>query len=432
MRKLGLIFWGLMTMLSVKAEEKNKEEFILNSFWSNWYVQFGMDMSLQNPYGHDFFGGVFPNGKSFGVNAAVGKWFTPILGGRIHVNWENGIRLLKNGHDNWLAPFNQPGKNMDRGGYVVFAGDVQLDIHNLFWGYKEDRKWNMQVYPRAGGVYNFGVSKGSPLLGVGIGNTYRLNDKWKLYFDVTYNVVSSGFVGVEKETGTGSNSNGFFEIALGAQVNLSKTRNFTRKKDNTDERPTISGLGSDWFMQFGLDMTLQNPYGKDFFGSVFPKGKTFGIDVAAGKWFTPQMAVRAKVNWENGISLFRNHHLEWVGPAEDPDSNVDKGGIMVLSIDVPMSLKNIFMDYKPGQTWNCYAYPRAGLACNLAIGSCSPMVGVGVGGSYRLNDKWSLYAESAYQVTTSEFTGGVSGTGMKVAAGSNGFLDLNVGVQVDL
>ena len=38
----------------------------------------------------------------------------------------------------------------------------------------------------------------------------------------------------------------------------------------------------------------------------------------------------------------------------------------------------------------------------------------------------------AYQVITSEFTGGVSGTGMSVAAGSNGFFDFNVGVQIDL
>ena len=31
----------------------------------------GLDMSLQNPYGHDFFGGVFPNGKTFGVDVTL-------------------------------------------------------------------------------------------------------------------------------------------------------------------------------------------------------------------------------------------------------------------------------------------------------------------------------------------------------------------------
>lgn len=134
----------------------------------------------------------------------MGKWITPVLGLRGRVNWENGIKLLKNGHDNWLAPFDQPGKNMDKGGYLTVVGDIQIDLHNLIWGYREDRLWNMQVYPRAGGAYNFGVSKGTPLVGVGIGNTFKLNDQLGLYFDVAYNMVSSGFVGVEKDTGTGS------------------------------------------------------------------------------------------------------------------------------------------------------------------------------------------------------------------------------------
>lgn len=57
------------------------------------------------------------------------------------------------------------------------VGDIQIDLHNLIWGYREDRLWNMQVYPRAGGAYNFGVSKGTPLVGVGIGNTFKLNDQ---------------------------------------------------------------------------------------------------------------------------------------------------------------------------------------------------------------------------------------------------------------
>ena len=39
---------------------------VANNFWSNWFVQMGLDMTLQNPYGYDF-SKVFPNGKSFGL-----------------------------------------------------------------------------------------------------------------------------------------------------------------------------------------------------------------------------------------------------------------------------------------------------------------------------------------------------------------------------
>ena len=109
---------------------------------------------------------------------------------------------------------------MDRGGYMTVTGDIQVNIHNLFWGYEEERLWNLIVYPRAGIDYNFGVSKGSPLLGLGIQNTFRLDSRYLLYLDIVYNGVSSGHTGVEKSTGIGSNSNGFFVIECGVQFNL--------------------------------------------------------------------------------------------------------------------------------------------------------------------------------------------------------------------
>ena len=216
-------FWVIgISNAQSQLKEPYKYSVISNSFWSNWYAQVGLDMSLQNPYGHNF-GDVFPNGKTFGVNAAVGKWFTSGLGLRGKVNWENGIRLFENDHAAWLAPFYQDGVNMDRGGYLSVVGDIQFDIHNLFYGYDKTRLWNFQVYPRAGMVYNFGVSKGSPLVGFGIGNTFRMNKHLKIYFDMAYNMVSSGFTGVEKSTGMGKNSNGYFDINVGLQVNLGKS-----------------------------------------------------------------------------------------------------------------------------------------------------------------------------------------------------------------
>ena len=161
---------------------------------------------------------------------------------------------------------------------------------------------------------------------------------------------------------------------------------------NAQDQKVLTGtLWDNWFIQAGLDMSLQNPYGCDF-SEVFPKGKTFGVDVALGKWFTPYVALRGKVNWENGLSIFKNKHLEWVGPADNPQSNMDEGGYAVFCVDVPISIKNIFMDYK----------------------------------------RLSVYADMSYQVITSEFMGGVAGTGMSVSSGSNGFFGFNVGVQVDL
>ena len=45
-----------------------------HTFWDNWFVQFGADMTVQKPHGHAF-KDALSKGTSFGVDVAVGKWF---------------------------------------------------------------------------------------------------------------------------------------------------------------------------------------------------------------------------------------------------------------------------------------------------------------------------------------------------------------------
>lgn len=425
---IGIAWLCSIGGLHVYADGKDsgRHDVQLADVWDNWYVQLGLDMSLQNPYGYDL-SEVFPNGKTFGVNAAIGRWFTPALGLRGKVNWENGIPLFENGHAAWLAPFDECGVNMDRGGYLALYGDIQLDVHNLFRGYDRDRIWNLQIYPRAGVAYNFGSSKGTPVLGAGIGNTFRINERTCIYLDAAYQMVSSGFIPVA--TGTGANSNGYFDINLGVQFNLGK-RGF--KAAETGEKDAAIGpFRKGWFVQAGLDMSLQTPYGKNL-SQVFPKGKTFGLDVAVGKWFSPEVALRARLNWENGFPPFENGHLEWVAPAGRNGTNMDEGGYVAAYMDVMLNVHTLFLGYDATRKWNAVVFPRAGLVSNRATESGSPMVGAGIGTTYRLNGRWSLYSDMAFQMTTSEFTGGVGPTGMSVSTGFNGFLDFHVGVQLDL
>lgn len=422
---LGLVTVMLLASVNVDAEGLGTDTQEVttsgNSFWKDWFVQAGLDMSLQNPYGYNW-SGVFPNGKSFGVDVALGKWFTPVIGYRGKLNWENGIGLFRNDHANWLAPFNQPGVNMDKGGYWALYADMLWNVHNLFGAYKKDRQWNASVYPRMGVVYNCGIKKGAALLGVGWLNTFRLNDKWSLYLDMAYQMCGSGFVGKEVEgTGTGSNSNGYLDINIGVQMDLGK------KDDGRGLTDDGKGFWEDCFLQAALDMNLMNPYGCNF-SEVFPKGKTFGIDVAAGKQFTPEFAVRARLNWENG--LLKNDHLEWVPPVDNPEDNYKGGGFLVLSLDAMLNLTNVVNPQYVDNKWHTQVFLRAGLINQRKIGSASPLLGSGLEQTYRLNDRLSLFADMGYQVTTSESSAGL--TGMNVAAGTNGFIDIDLGVKIDL
>jgi hypothetical protein len=123
--------------------------------------------------------------------------------------------------------------------------------------------------------------------------------------------------------------------------------------------------------------------------------------------------------------------VEWVAPADDPKENYKKGGLAVISVDGMMNLTNIIAGYNPDRKWHTIGYARAGIISQFVEGSASPVGGMGLEETYRLNDRWSLFGAFGYQVTTSEGMG-VSTTGMEVAAGTNGLFDIDFGVRYDL
>lgn len=431
----GLLFTGqkagAQVFETVDAEKmsggKAAENVVVSDgFWRNWFVQMGLDMTLQNPYGYDF-SKVFPNGKSFGLELAAGKWFSHQVGMRGKFNWENKLPLLENDHANWLAPFDQPGENRRKGGYIAMYGDVLFNLHNLFGAYRAARTWNASLYPRIGVNYNFGVSKGALALGIGVLNTYRINDRWSVYGDIAYMMTGSGFVGSEKveATGTGSNSNGYLSIGIGAQYDFG-----SKKAEVRSKRPGIltNGIWDNWFVQVGADMSLMNPYGCNF-SKVMPKGMTFGLNGALGKWITPEFGLRGRIQWDNG--LIPNNGVEWLPPVEDPKQNYRKGGLAVVSLDALLNLTNVVAGYAPERKWHTAAYLRMGLITQFVEGSGSPVGGAGLEETYRLNDRLSLFGALGYQVSTSEGMG-YSTTGMLVSAGSNGFFDIDFGIRYDL
>lgn len=70
-----LFLWIASCGQTVAAQNENEVDssaIVTNSVWSNWFGQLGIDMSLQNPYGCNF-AHVFPNGKSYGIDAAFEK-----------------------------------------------------------------------------------------------------------------------------------------------------------------------------------------------------------------------------------------------------------------------------------------------------------------------------------------------------------------------
>ena len=99
-------------------------------------------------------------------------------------------------------------------------------------------------------------------------------------------------------------------IALGSAITSVKAQTFGQADSCSRENVVVAdGFWKHWYVQMGLDMTLQNPYGYNF-AHVFPNGKSFGLDLAVGKWFSHQVGVRGKFNWENRLPLLENGHAK--------------------------------------------------------------------------------------------------------------------------
>lgn len=419
------VLLGNVTTTFAQEEEAtiDSSAVVTNSFWDNWYAQVGVDLNLLFPKDHNI-ADVFPNGKSFGVNVAVGKWFSPEFGGRFKVTWNNGI--FKNDHNTWLNPYGVPGENHRQGGFMTFMGDIQLNLHNLFGVYQPDRKWNIIVSPRVGGYLDVGTGKGCPILGAGFVSTYRLSDRWRLFADLSYDFTAS-INGVY--SGEGHGSNGFAEIAIGIERDLSKENHFHKVSKNAihqEKAVVLNSFWDNWFAQAGLGMSLQNPYGTDF-TNVFPNGNTVGINVALGKWFTPEGGVRVGVNWQNGIVI--NHHTTYLQPREDSEGDPDKHSFVSMYADYFFNLTHIIAGYDASKKWNTIIYPRMGLGINFASENKEcPLLGVGVEQTYKLNEKMKLYAGLAYQVTTSGFLDKkFPDTGLSC----DGWFDINLGIQYE-
>ena len=424
-----ILLWIASCPLAVFAQEETRDDsdaIVTNSFWDNWYGQIGIDMNLLFPYGHNVTD-VFPNGKSFGINAAIGKWFSPEFGGRFKVTWNNGI--LSNNYNTWLSPYGREGQNHREGGFVTFIGDVLVSLHNLFGDYQPDRKWNVSVGPRVGGYLNIGNGYigGAHILGFGTVSTYRLSDRWRLFADIGYHFVSS-INGVS--SGHGHGSNGFAEINMGVEMDLSSENKFHRasyRRGSESKGVMVNSFWDNWFVQTGVGMSLQNPYGTNF-ANVFPNGSTYGLNIGLGKWFTPGAGVRGGLNWQNDIVV--NHHAAYLAPGEDSEGDPNKHGFMALYADMLINLNNLIGGYDQARKWNTIIYPRMGFSKNFAADNeeC-PVMGLGAEQTYRISDKLKLYTDVVYQVTTGGFVDGKFSTGRD---GSNGWFDINVGVQYEL
>jgi hypothetical protein len=121
-----------------------------------------------------------------------------------------------------------------------------------------------------GVVWNFAAEyKECPVVGLGTEQTYRLNNRTRLFADLVYQVTTSGFLDKKFPTGDGPgkgfNSNGWFDINVGVQYDLGQntwdrpgTKRTTRPAPGGHEwQRFIINTGASAVMAFGVKTVLK-------------------------------------------------------------------------------------------------------------------------------------------------------------------------------
>ena len=228
MKKLFLMLAVASLSLNAMAQEDPTEKYSVstNSFWSNWFIQAGVNwnagyVGTDHIFSNPFY--KFPLGAgakdtehstltSLGFSLAIGKWFTPGL----------GLRTKANGL--WLGKAFDGDVPM----YLAVNEHVLFNLHNLLGGYDEDRVWNFIPYIGAGVAHTLktpaGMSKaGTYTFSAGLLNTFKLSQKLAANLELGYTNYGTEILGVGA-TGGIMPKHRFnqFTVEVGLTYNLGK------------------------------------------------------------------------------------------------------------------------------------------------------------------------------------------------------------------
>ena len=221
------IFFGVMLIAAMslavapqmKAQEANNSTYLTNGFWDNWFINVAG--------GVNFFGdGGYTPGFGWGVEANVGKWFTPCWGARAGYSglfgsmWSNQKEILNAGY------YEEKDQYKKKFGFAYFHGDIMLDFTNAVWGLNENRIWSVIPYFHAGLLRTYD----DPLVvgaaeylnneiagGLGLLNNFRLTKRLDLTLDIR------GLLFNGRQHGTNGGVAGAIQASIGLAVNLGKT-----------------------------------------------------------------------------------------------------------------------------------------------------------------------------------------------------------------
>ena len=162
---------------------------------------------------------------------------------------------------------------------------------------------------------------------------------------------------------------------------------------------------SNWFVQVGGDFNSwisdqehgRDLDGGDHYGLFAGERTSWGGAIALGKWFTPGIGLRTKLQAWNA---------KQVGP-ENPTS---KFNYWTLNEQVMLNLSNLLCGYNPTRVWNVIPFFGGGISRNCDDNFYAMQLSVGLQSSWRLCKYANIYVEAGWNRLEEDFDGAYGNT----------------------
>ncbi len=223
MKKLfiALAFAGISTAAvaqDTEAVPTKQYSVATNSFWSNWFVQVGVDWNAwysNEEHGQGLATSPFKKFRSNpGASVAIGKWFTPGLGLRTKLQgiWGKTVTDADN--------FGNGNK------YWTLNEQVLFNLSNMLCGYNPNRVWNFIPFAGAGVSRSCSYDRYAMDWSVGILNEFKVAKKVAINFELGWNRYEDDHDGIPaieyKGRGFWENHDNQLYAELGLTFNLGK------------------------------------------------------------------------------------------------------------------------------------------------------------------------------------------------------------------
>ena len=185
---------------------------------------------------------------------------------------------------------------------------------------------------------------------------------------------------------------------------------------------------SNWFIQVGGDFNSwisDQEHGRgldngDNYGLFAGDRTSWGGAIAVGKWFTPGLGLRTKLQ-------------AWNAKEVGPTNPTQKFKYWTLNEHIMFNLSNLLCGYNPTRVWNVIPFLGGGVSRNCSDNAYAMQLSAGIQSSWRLSKKVNVYAEAGLNRLEKDFdgfSGGVeSGRGWK---GADNNLYIELGLNLNL